>query len=52
MIATTISSSISVKPSFFCSFFTNLLLERGAGWPDQLINPPLRHGASCLLDFA
>src|SRR5687767_3889829 len=27
MIATTISSSISVKPSFFCSFFTSILLE-------------------------
>src|SRR4030095_9874627 len=37
MIATTISSSISVNPSFFCSFFTDFLLERGAGRPDLSI---------------
>jgi hypothetical protein len=35
MIATTISSSISVNPSFFCSFFTTNLLESArAGRPE------------------
>jgi hypothetical protein len=33
MIATTISSSIRVNPSFFCSFFTDALLETRAGRP-------------------
>jgi hypothetical protein len=35
MIATTISSSIRVNPSFFCSFFTVALLESRAGRPAE-----------------